>query len=170
MPSTTTSESDTIYTPTSTIRDDSSTRSSSPYRCLLTSDNTTVPWQERTYMIRHRSSTNVLTLIDGTITLQNDIANNGGWRWQCIEREGWLGFRESVSGHYLGRDNAGGFRARATRHEAWEAFVVRPHPEGGHQLLTCHWWQLRPIAVTDSGKLYEAKTSDQGALWEFVEI
>ena len=70
-----------------------------------------VPWPGRTYMIRNRATDCILAREHGHLALKEaaDLATCG-WRWACVEHhEGWLGFRETSSGVYLGRDNQGGF-------------------------------------------------------------
>lgn len=135
------------------------------------------PWPGRTFMIRNRASDRVLAREHGRLVLKRiaDLAVCG-WHWACTEKKGgWLGFRETSSGVYLGRDNQGGFRASAIEHKAWEAFNVRRHPDGGHQLLSIDWWsQMRMAEDMKTHRVVEIEGSgDEGgvaALWDFVQV
>jgi len=136
-----------------------------------------VPWPGRTFMIRTRTSDRILAREGGNLVLKEaaELAPCG-WRWTCVEHpEGWLGFRETSSGVYLGRDNQGGFRARATHHKAWELFDARRHPDGGYQLLSNHWWNRQRMAVDmETQRVVEiagpGDTVGAAARWDFVQI
>ena len=136
-----------------------------------------VPWPGRTYMIRNRASDGVLAREGGRLVLKRAMDLTGcGWHWACVEREdGWLGFRETSSGVYLGRDDRGGFRASATEHRARQLFDLRRHPEGGYQLLSICWWaRLRMAVDMKTQNLVEISGSRsesvEAALWDFVRI
>ena len=138
-----------------------------------------VPWPGRTYMIRNRASDGILAREHGRLVLKEaaDLATCG-WHWTCAENNGgWLGFRETSSGAYLGRDNGGGFRASATEHNGWELFDVRGHPDGGYQLLSIRWWsRMRMAADMRTQAVVEIALSGDGdervaaALWDFVQV
>ncbi|KAI0404283.1 hypothetical protein F4802DRAFT_248941 [Xylaria palmicola] len=133
-------------------------------------DTIAVPWHGQMYMIRHRSSGDVLTLINGGVELRNPSTTDGCWRWLCVEHRGWLGFRNVASRKYLGRDNKGGYCARAGEMRMWESFTLRPHPKGGCQLLATGWWDLKRAAVAGGGRtLAEVESAEEGALWDFIE-
>ncbi|KAJ8124170.1 hypothetical protein ONZ43_g47 [Nemania bipapillata] len=109
-----------------------------------------VPENGQTYMIRELGSDRVLTLVDGELTLQLNDGTRGGWHWHCEENpDGWIGFRDAVSGSYLGHNNKGGYIARAKRMDSWECFVLRPRSQGGYNLYVKHWHKLKPMGVTD---------------------
>ncbi len=136
-----------------------------------------VPWPGRTFMIRNRASDQILARENGNLVLKG-IAELApcGWRWACVEHpEGWFGFRETSSGTYLGRDNQGGFRARATEHKGREQFDARRHPDGGYQLLSIHWWNRQRMAVDmKTQRVVEitglGDTAEAAARWDFVQI
>ncbi|KAI0503105.1 hypothetical protein F5B22DRAFT_630634 [Xylaria bambusicola] len=48
-------------------------------------DAVAVPWHKQMYMIRHRSSGDALTLINGEVELHNPSTIDGCWRWLCVE-------------------------------------------------------------------------------------
>lgn len=128
-------------------------------------------------MIRNRASDQILARENGNLVLKG-IAELApcGWRWTCVEHpEGWFGFRETSSGTYLGRDNQGGFRARATEHKGREQFDARRHPDGGYQLLSIHWWNRQRMAVDmKTQRIVEitglGDTVEAAARWDFVQI
>ncbi|KAI5921688.1 hypothetical protein F4810DRAFT_712307 [Camillea tinctor] len=126
-----------------------------------------VPWQGNDLVIRERGSGKVITMgIDG-VQLKK-IGPMGGWHWKCVEHDGWLGFRNVVSGRYLGHNNKGGFHALQTHHKGWESFVAKANPYGGYELLTIHGWKFMKMRVAKDGLTLE-ETDGKGALWDFVK-
>ncbi len=146
-------------------------------RFAVEQDIESPPWPGRTYMIRNRATDKVLAREYGRLVLKApaDLATCG-WHWTCVEGiGGWLGFQETISGVYLGRDNRGGFRALATQHKDWEFFDARRHPDGGYQLLSLHWLSRMRMAVDmrTQGVVETALSGDDGdvsSLWDFVQV
>lgn len=136
-----------------------------------------VPWPGSTFMIRHRASDKILAREKGVLVLKDagDLAFCG-WRWTCVENDGgWLGFYETSSGVYLGRDGYGGIRASAPVHKSWEALDVRRHPSGGYQILSIHWWTRRRMAVDmKTGTIVEIDGREdkdvEATLWDFEKL
>ncbi|KAI0426775.1 hypothetical protein F5Y09DRAFT_317978 [Xylaria sp. FL1042] len=165
-------------TPTHTTRPDSNMheRCASPsYKSFTINGMCEVPEPGWIYMIRDIDSEKAITLLEGRLTLEFPSGTRGGWQWTCEELpDGWIGFREVVSGRFLGRDNRGGFYAQATKLKAWESFVLRPRELGGYNLCVKNWSALTAIAVSNlislSPKLVEASTADDAARWEFVKV
>ncbi|KAI1428977.1 hypothetical protein F5Y12DRAFT_586205 [Xylaria sp. FL1777] len=135
---------------------------------------TSVPEREKTYMIRDMKSGGAVTLVDGRVTLELDAGTKGGWHWRCEEHpSGWIGFRNAVSASYLGRDNKGGFIAKAEYLKDWEMFVLRPRDPRGYNLLVKYGHTLKPMGISNDEtkpKLVEVPTFDEAARWEFVEV
>ncbi|KAI0419885.1 hypothetical protein F5X98DRAFT_334190 [Xylaria grammica] len=142
-----------------------------------------VPEPGRTYMIRDLDSERVLTVADGclTLTLAPDVGSTGGWQWHCEEHtSGWLGFRNAVSGKYIGHNNRGaGYVAKAVRFRSWEYFVLRPRQLGGYNLCVKWGHELKFVGTnTDENKngnesmlkLVHAPTSDLATRWEFIRV
>ncbi|PSR82027.1 hypothetical protein BD289DRAFT_438234 [Coniella lustricola] len=102
------------------------------------------PQPGKTYKIHHRETRELVTLMAGGITLLSaDAQPGGGWFWECVETDGWLGFRNTVSGLYLGHndelpDTSHLLHAIAPHHRAWEHFMVRLAPNGAHYILVRH--------------------------------
>ena len=97
----------------------------------------------------------------------------------CLEpvehHEGWLGFRETNSGVYLGRDSHEGFRAWAIEHKGWEQFDARRRPDGDYQLLSIIWWDRKRMAADmETQRVVElAESADEvGAAmrWDLVQV
>jgi hypothetical protein len=132
--------------------------------------SSSVPWPGSTFIIRSASSGQVLTLCDGQVILSQP-GGRGSIHWACVDTKGWLGFRNVVSGRFLGHDNGGRLRCTADRHQEWEKFCVRMTPEGGFVLLMTHWERLWQVGITvDRGVEKLAKIGDAGIVWEFVKI
>jgi hypothetical protein len=52
-----------------------------------------VPRAGETFMIRDRLRGRVTTLEERNLRLKADVSRMGGWHWICVEKDGWLGFR-----------------------------------------------------------------------------
>ncbi|KAM3071799.1 hypothetical protein ACMFMG_009657 [Clarireedia jacksonii] len=116
------------------------------------------PWAGETYMIRDRKSHRFIKLIDGILQLENTATAESGSHWICIEKEGWFGFRNAVSGMCMGHDGGGKFCCKAAHHKDWEWFFPRAHPDGGFWLMTLHWSTWKVMGVGENGKeLIEVK-------------
>ncbi|KAI1139102.1 hypothetical protein F5Y05DRAFT_380855 [Hypoxylon sp. FL0543] len=129
----------------------------------------TVPWPGNTYIIRDPKSRQQITLVDGELRLDVHLGDQGGYHWQCVEKDGWLGFRSPSDSLHIGHDGNGNFIAQKTHHKDWEYFNTRAHPAGGHLLLMRHWsgqWQM--AIGPDGQKLIETK--EQGTAWEFEKV
>lgn len=137
-----------------------------------------VPQPGKTYKIHNRDYEKHITLVEGEIRLLRTQSSqpDGGCYWSCVEKNGWLGFRNSVSGTYLGGDACGGFHAKVTHHKAHEYFCVRHSAQGGYNILVKHFKgdELWKMGCSDDGcTLVELKwneESDLGLEWEFKEV
>ena len=132
-----------------------------------------VPWPGSTFIIRSVSCGRVLTLINGQITL-TEQGSRGSFYWVCVEAKGWLGFRNTVSGKFLGHNDKGMLRCSVDRHQGWENFCFRMRPEGGCVLLMTHWDRLWHVGFKkEDGKEKLAKIGDgasDGIVWEFIKV
>ncbi|MDI1489979.1 MAG: hypothetical protein OHK93_001178 [Ramalina farinacea] len=133
--------------------------------CLL------VPWPGSTYIIRSVSSGHVITLLDGQILLTQP-GGRGSIYWACVETKGWLGFRNIVSGKFLGHNRKGQLSCHANGHGEWEHFCNRPRPHGGCVLLMEHFDSLRQIGMQEEqGEEKPAKIeSGDGVGWEVLKV
>ena len=132
-----------------------------------------VPWPGSTFIIRSVSCGHVLTLLDGQ-TMLTESNGRGSIYWTCVETKGWLGFRNTVSGKFLGHDAKGKLCCSAERHQSWEYFCVRMRPEGGCVLLMTHYERLWHVGIkVEQGVEKLAKIGDgasDGTVWEFVKV
>ncbi|RYP72108.1 hypothetical protein DL771_004439 [Monosporascus sp. 5C6A] len=130
----------------------------------------TVPWPGNTFVIRERATGRAITLVDGKLRLKDwDYAGDRGTHWVCERKDGWLGFRNPVSGTYIGHDDRGNFCANAKHHKQWEYFCAMRHPKGGYLLLTRSGDALWKVDVAkDGSKFYE--TAGEGTVWEFLKL
>lgn len=132
-----------------------------------------VPCPGKTYKIHLRHSEKVITITEGEVVLQSpaDAQPGGGWYWVCVEKGNWLGFRNHVSGRFLGHDGKSGLHAKVTHHKAHEYFCVRHHPHGGYVLLVKYPWgeELRKIGYASDGMTLVEKENDCPQ-WTFEEV
>lgn len=132
-----------------------------------------VPWPGTTFIIRSVSSRHMLTLLDGQVVLTqpDGLGSNHS---ACVETKGWLGFRNSVSGKFLGHNRKGWLCCSADQHQEWEKFCVRVRPEGGYVLLMTHWERLWHVGTkVEQGVEKLAKVGDGGSggiVWEFAKV
>jgi hypothetical protein len=101
----------------------------------------------------------------------------GTYRWECVEKKGWLGFQDPVSAKYLGYDSEGWIRCAADAHNDWEYICPRKRPEGGYVLLVLVRKELVPLGVhrqkTEKGWEQRIKIKDRNAsaiVWDFSEV
>jgi hypothetical protein len=145
----------------------------------VTSDNTTkdiqrceasqssAPWPGRTLIIRSHENGQVITFLDGKIVLDKP-GGLGTFRWRCVEKKGWLGFRDPASARFLGYDQHGYLRCLVDHHKDWE---------GGYVLLVLVKEELLPLGVqtqeTENGaeqKVKIVKWDSGGIVWDFIEV
>ena len=108
-----------------------------------------VPWPGKKFLIKHEETNQIVSVVDGNVQLGSIEDCHRGGHWLCVERDGWLGFRNTVSGTYLGHNNHSGIRAEAKQHERWEFFCVRQRPDKGYSLL-CTWnWKMLSLQLKD---------------------
>ncbi|KAL3427623.1 hypothetical protein PVAG01_01132 [Phlyctema vagabunda] len=150
-----------------------------------------VPCAGATFMIRslafadNENSVVVMALEAGELRLHKltTASRAGGWDWQCIEKDNWLGFRNSVSGTYMGHNGKGRIVARAEWHRDHEYFCVRKHPDRGYILLTKRGGsKLCKLGWSGGGgggavgegpggdELVEVEGTAEGTLWEFIKV
>lgn len=99
----------------------------------------------------------------------------GSIHWACVENEGrWLGFRNVVTGSFLGHDKKGRLCCIARTQNGWENFCARMRPEGGYVLLMTHYERLWSVGFkVEQGVEKLAKIENEGPdeiVWEFVKV
>ncbi|KAK4170985.1 hypothetical protein QBC36DRAFT_106552 [Triangularia setosa] len=131
-----------------------------------------------------------MTLCGGQLRLQELRRMNitsGCWFWECVTKEGWLGFRNVASGMYLGHNGRLELVANAPHCKGWEWFCVRRVPfvdwsgekekeRDGYVMLLKHWDSLRwlDVSITPDGAVNKERWyltgSEKSAVWGFVEV
>lgn len=141
------------------------------------------PHKEATFIIRDIQSGLVITLKDGNLGLAPVNKESAfvhcddglGSHWRCVEnKDRWLGFKNAVSGEFLGHDNQKDWRfvAKAEAHKQWEFFCVRQCSDGGHELLVKHWGGFRAMQTGGyTGRdLVVTGEGHSGTAWEFIKV
>ncbi|XP_014557167.1 hypothetical protein COCVIDRAFT_97711 [Bipolaris victoriae FI3] len=135
-----------------------------------------IPWPGRTFIIRSHDTGQVITFLDGEIILDKP-GGFGTFRWRCVERRGWLGFRDPVSARYMGYDSRGWIRCAVDKHNDWEYICVRKRPEGGYVLLVLVENKLLPMGVCsqETGGVVRQRVkirdwNSEGIVWDFIEV
>lgn len=132
---------------------------------------TWVPSHGSTVIIRAVSSENVLTLLDGSVVLA-PIGSRGSIHWSCVEREGWLGFRNCSSNKFICHGWDGRLKCTAEERDGWRHLTLTPVPKGGYIMQMLDWWVLRPIVLSPEKGLQKlARTGNKlsdGVVWEFI--
>lgn len=127
-----------------------------------------VPYPGAVFVIRHRDSGKVITIINGELRLCEGLNSRGGFHWECIEKDKWLGFRNCVSGTLIGHNNRKKFIAKVDSHQSYEYFALGPSPKGGYELLMRHGYELWSMAIGEDGSEL-VETKGDGALWDFLK-
>ena len=164
------SEAPTICTPS--VTSDNTTKDI--HRCEASQSS--APWPGRTFIIRSHENGQVITFLDGKIVLDKP-GGLGTFRWRCVEKKGWLGFRDPASARFLGYDQHGYLRCLVDHHKDWEYICPRKRPEGGYVLLVLVKEELLPLGVqtqeTENGaeqKVKIVKWDSEGIVWDFIEV
>ncbi|KAL3479606.1 hypothetical protein BJX99DRAFT_221922 [Aspergillus californicus] len=143
-----------------------------------------VPRKDVTFIIRDPKTRCVITLRDGVLGLHPQERQQSGNshyspradHWHCVEdNDMWLGFRNAVSGTYLGHDSNAKkwrFRAEGKKHGGCQHFCVRQDPSGGHVLLVMNWTQFRAMKAggVEGRELVVGAQGDRGTAWEFTRV
>ncbi|PQE22004.1 Phenazine biosynthesis protein [Rutstroemia sp. NJR-2017a BBW] len=128
-----------------------------------------VPWAGETYMICDRKKRRIITLTNGKLQLEDKVAAGGGSHWICIDNNGWFGFRNSVSGTFMGHDARGKFICKVSHHKPHEWFFPRAHRDGGYWLLMLHGNEWRAMSIGKDGKEL-VEVNNNGTVWEFLKV
>lgn len=148
------------------------------------------PIADRPLMIRTKEDPHLyLSLCYGYVKLLPKPIPSGGSFWYCVKKGGWYGFRNTVSGTFLGH-NADGDSICATQgfHSADEYFTVEKDVNGGYimNVFNSNGSRLIPVSISEDRKslksLIPAFTSkdrnslksliqrqERGSAWEFIE-
>lgn len=75
-----------------------STRSDSTILGNANTVEEVVPWPGERVMIWTKDTALATVLVAGKLEVRGDITEHRGFEWECVENDGWLGFRNTVSG------------------------------------------------------------------------
>ncbi|TID24297.1 hypothetical protein E6O75_ATG02662 [Venturia nashicola] len=174
-----------INTPPTTIATPSTSisASSSCARPTMTDNNTSsIPWPGDVYILRSKATGEVLTLNEGKTAMVKP-GGRDSIHWACVEKGGWLGFRNPVSGKFLGHDRGGYLICNADVQRGWERFCVRMKPDEGFVLYMTQYDDLWPVGLKEvpaevkkgekarKGDMRLAKIEKgKPMIWEFVKV
>lgn len=134
-----------------------------------------VPWPGSTFIIRSVLTGKVLTLLDGQVVLASP-GGRGSMHWKCVENKGWLGFRNTVSGRFLGHNKNGRLCCLADRQQGWENFCVRMTPDQNYVLLMTNFEKLWKVCLKVEGdkeklvKMNSAEAVEAKIAWDFIKV
>ncbi|RFU75747.1 dynamin family [Trichoderma arundinaceum] len=125
------------------------------------------PKAHRSFMIRMRQPPHhIIALENGELKMLDKLSVGSGWLWHCDKKDGWYGFRNTVSGTYLGH-NGDKIVAEAPHHESDENFIPERHEEGGYILLRKDNDGLLQVAISEDGN--SLVQGQEGPAWDFIE-
>jgi hypothetical protein len=127
------------------------------------------PFAALTFVIRDREKRRIITLSDGKLQMEDKVTGRDGIYWICGSINSCFGFRNSVSGAFIGRDGKGKYVCSALSQTSDELFSPSPHPDGGYRLGALQM-NVGAIGIGKDGKeLVEVDWKD-GTAWEFVKV
>ncbi|KAI9151347.1 hypothetical protein HJFPF1_08549 [Paramyrothecium foliicola] len=135
-------------------------------------ESITVPKPGSVYVIHCKGSRACIVQRKGAVLV--DVARQGqcGYLWECVEKRGWLGFCNTVSGRFLGTDENLDFVAERTDLNVDECFVATYVPAGGFELRVLMGMAFWGIDVMDGRlELVECDGPEDArpAVWTFVK-
>ncbi|KAK4159579.1 hypothetical protein QBC43DRAFT_221653 [Cladorrhinum sp. PSN259] len=137
-----------------------------------------VPCPGKIFAITDANSKHALALLDGELKFVEYSHKNqmrgGCWLWNCVEQNGWLGFRNVASGTYLGHDGKGVLTAVKKHHKSYEQLCVRQDPEErGYIFLMAVWDKLGKVGMVGSGQNATWRMAvdvTKPMVWKFVKV
>jgi hypothetical protein len=121
-----------------------------------------VPESGKVYKIHLKNSDKLIMVTGGDVVAQppDEVKLGAGWHWACVERRNWLGFRNRVTGTYLGCSAwTGGIEAGMPLQTGSECFCVRHDPRGGYLLLVNSGHrkksEMQQVICAEDGKTLE---------------
>lgn len=127
------------------------------------------PLADKSLMIRTTQEPHrILTLCSGELKFLSKPIPGGGAFWRCVKKDGWYGFRNTVSGAYLGHDTQGKIRATQLHHKSDEYFIMDRHEKGGYILLMRKDAELLQVSISEDGKSL-VQQKETGTAWDFID-
>ncbi|KAL6799397.1 hypothetical protein GGI42DRAFT_327513 [Trichoderma sp. SZMC 28013] len=127
------------------------------------------PIPGKSFMIQTRNKPNlILALKYGKLVWLDKPIPSGGHIWRCVEKDGWLGFRNMASGTYLGHNKEGKIVATQKEHKDRERFTERRKENGGYMLSVLQETALLGVAFSEDGKSLLLQKGEGEAL-DFID-
>ncbi|KAL7957899.1 hypothetical protein V8C34DRAFT_324795 [Trichoderma compactum] len=127
------------------------------------------PIPGKSFMIQTRNKPNlILALKYGKLVWLDGPIPSGGHIWRCVEKDGWLGFRNMASGTYLGHNKEGKIVATQKEHQDRERFTERRKENGGYMLSVLQETALLGVAISEDGKSLVLQKGEGEAL-DFID-
>ncbi|KAI0197021.1 hypothetical protein F4808DRAFT_463799 [Astrocystis sublimbata] len=168
------------------VKSESTSRNATPFGSASTVPTNTVcptlPERGNNYKIVDMESKKAITLVSGNLSLvlNPDAGDDGGWKWRYEEANGWVTFREAVSGCYLaGRSH--GFMVKSIPEDS-NNFVLRPQVAGYNLGVLCEITiaydsviqVLKPMGISNENgstpQLVVAKNFEEATKWVFFKV
>lgn len=149
-----------------TSQDDHNTRSVSPVQALENRPIENVLLLIRTRKVPHF----YLTLCNGEVELLSKPGPSGGSFWYCVRNGGWYGFRNTVSGTYLGLNSSMSICARQRQQSPNEYFTAERGVNGGYILhvFKPSSGHLLPVSASEENKCLGPR-NEEGTAWDLIE-
>jgi hypothetical protein len=130
-----------------------------------------IPQAGSSFIIRHVATDKVVTFQEGDIRL-GDVGGHYTFRWKCVDKKGWFGFRDPASHMFMGYDDQGTICCQAKHHKRSEEFYVRHAPGGGYNLLVPDSDELFPIGLEKDTENVLVMTDNWSAalVFQFIKV
>ncbi|KAL6700390.1 hypothetical protein J3F84DRAFT_358031 [Trichoderma pleuroticola] len=129
----------------------------------------TVPWPDKTYMIREKDSGQVIGILDGKLYMHefSQSLDPETYHWFCVESNGYFGFFNRGSNTYLSSKD--GYKlSTVSDFGSREYLFPRRHPNGGYQLLVAAGTMLKQVAIRSQDNIILRQHA--GTIWEFIQV
>ncbi|KAL6693850.1 hypothetical protein J3F84DRAFT_380087 [Trichoderma pleuroticola] len=127
------------------------------------------PIPGKSFMIQTRNKPNlILALKYGKLVWLERPIPSGGHIWRCVEKDGWLGFRNMTSGTYFGYNKEGKIVATQNQHKQQERFAAMRKENGGYMLSVPQENALLGVAFSEDGKSLVLQKGEGEAL-DFID-
>ncbi|KAK4082379.1 uncharacterized protein Triagg1_2191 [Trichoderma aggressivum f. europaeum] len=128
------------------------------------------PIPGKSFMIQTRNKPNlILALKYGKLVWLETPIPSGGHIWRCVEKDGWLGFRNMASGTYLGHNKEGKIVATQKEHKEQQRFTERRRENGGYMLSVLQEAALLGVAFSEDGKKSLVLQKGEGEALDFID-
>ncbi|KAL7788418.1 hypothetical protein V8C43DRAFT_307199 [Trichoderma afarasin] len=133
----------------------------------------TVPWPDKTYMIREKESGLVIGISDGRLYMHefSKGLDPEPYHWFCVESNGYFGFFNRRNNKYLS-SRKGSALCTVSDFGTTEYFFPRRHPNGGYQLLVAviavNSIRANQVAILSQDNIIMRQHA--GTIWEFVQV